>query len=171
MKKTLILLLVITFGLAGCSSWSNSRANPSNWFGGSKSVQADSAGTNPLVPTTNRKGLFSRPDPEDRSVPIETVTGLQVDPTLSGAIIYATGLAAELGAFDASLRPADPDGAPQDGVLSFTFSVVYPIERRPLGTPQSREVAVALSLSAKELEGVRVIRVTGRQNARESRRR
>lgn len=171
MKKTLVLLLLINFGLAGCSSWRDSRVNPSNWFGGSGSVQANPSGANPLVPNRQRRGLFSRPEAEDRSVLIETVTGLQVDPTLSGAIVYATGEAAELGAFDASLQPIDPEGSGEKGVLSFAFNVVYPENRRPQGTPRSREVTVARTLSAKELEGIRVIRVTGRQNARESRRR
>ncbi|MEY8843247.1 hypothetical protein AB9K41_29795 [Cribrihabitans sp. XS_ASV171] len=164
-------LLVAALGLSACGGWRDSRVNPSNWFGGSREVPVDTvpaAETNPLIPQRSGTGLLSRPEREDRSQPIMTVTELEVEPTPSGAIIRATGVGLRQGGFDAQLRP-DPTAA--EGVLAYTFRVIYPEDPTPQGTEASRTIRAAVTLSRQQLAGITTIRVSGAQNARETRRR
>jgi len=173
MRKPILVLLATTLFLAGCGGWSDSRVNPSNWFGNSRSSAVPSDGgtaANPLIPRA-RNNLFARPAPVDFSVLIETVTELRVDRTSTGATIYATGLAARQGAFGTSLRlvPADENSKPD--VLSLTFRVLYPANATPVGPEGTRIIREAYSLSDDDLRGIRLIRVTAAQNTRETRRR
>ncbi|MHA6261719.1 hypothetical protein ACXYMO_00825 [Arenibacterium sp. CAU 1754] len=171
MRKFVPALVISSLILSGCG-WSDSRVNPKNWFGRSKPVAAAPAdgSTNPLIPA-KRRGLLARPEKEDVSVPIDTITALRIEPTNSGAIIYASGVASRQGAFEARLRPDNPDLIPEDGVLNFTFRVVYPRNPTPVGSELSRTVHEAYSISAQTLSAVRTIRVSGARNAQESRRR
>ena len=95
-----------------------------------------------------------------------------VEPTATGAIVYATGVAARQGAFAARLTAAN-DGAEPDeyGVLSLSFRVTYPRYATNQGSEFSRTVHEAFSLTNLELQRVRTIRVTAAQNTRETRRR
>ncbi|MFC3616628.1 hypothetical protein ACFORG_23040 [Lutimaribacter marinistellae] len=165
-------LLMATFALSSCGGWSDSRVNPSNWFGGSSEVPVDtvpvSAETNPLIPQSTGTNLLRRPEAEDRSQPIMNVTELEVAQTPSGAIIRATGVALRQGAFNAELR-LDPTAA--EGTLAYTFRVVYPEDPTPQGTQNSRTIRAAVTLSRQSLAGISTIRVSGAQNARETRRR
>ena len=149
--------------------------NPSNWFGDSTSTTADASvqaeQVNPLVPQKTGKGLFERPDQPDRSLPIAVISELRVDPTTTGAIVTATGIATRQGAYGAQLRPIVSEENAQNGVLAYTFRVTYPEDPTPQGPERSRTVTQAVTLSSQDLEGVRLIRVSGQQNAREVRRR
>lgn len=176
MQKSLMILLAASLVLSSCSSWSESRANPRNWFGKSRSqpvstVPDDSVATNPLIPQRSGRGLLERPDAVDLSVPVYVVSELVVEPTPTGAIIRATGLAQRQGAYAAVLRPDEPDGQSEKGVLSFTFRVVYPEDATPAGSEHTRTIFAAQTLSRKNLEGIHTVRVRGETNVRESRRR
>lgn len=126
--------------------------------------------TNPLIPP-KRAGILARPEAEDRSVPIANIADMRIDPTPSGAIVNVTGIANRQGAFDAELRLSRSEEDEKNGVLSYTFFVTYPETPTPQGSERSRTINQAISLSNQDLERVRLIRVVGQQNARESRRR
>lgn len=164
--------MVAALTLSACGSWRDSRANPSNWFGKStpsEPTQVDE--TNALIPQRGGKGLFDGPEAVDISVPIATVTELRVDPTSTGAILVATGVAARQGAYDAQLRLNSSEEDQKNGVLAFTFRVVYPDYATAQGTERTRTITEAVNLSKQDLEGIRLIRVSAAQNARETRRR
>ncbi len=174
MYKTLSILLVSSLGLTACNSWRDSRANPTNWFGSSTStpteVSADDADA--LVPkTSNGRGLFDRPEPEDTSVPIAVIDELRIDATPFGAIVYASGTAIRQGAYGARLSLVESQENTKNGVMEFSFRVNYPSRSTPQGTERSRMVSDAINVTRQELEGIRVVRVVGQQNALESRRR
>lgn len=174
MYKTLSILLISSLGLTACNSWRDSRANPTNWFGSStpapSEVSADDA--NALVPKTREGGgLFSRPEAEDTSVPIAVIDELRIDATPFGAIVYASGTAIRQGAYDARLSLVDSEENKKNGVMEFSFRVNYPSRATPQGTERSRMVTDAINVTSQELEGIRVVRVVGQQNALESRRR
>jgi hypothetical protein len=170
MHKPLALTLASALVLAGCGGWKDSRVNPSNWFGRSASAEARvPEGTNPLLPQeSNARGIFAKKPPEDKSVLISQVTGLQIERTASGAIIHASGGAARQGAFDVELRKSE---TAEDGVLAYDFRVVYPEEATLKGSEFSRTLHAARTLSKQDLEAVSLVRVNGAENARESRRR
>ncbi|MDA7966923.1 hypothetical protein [Ruegeria sp.] len=176
MHKSLSVLLVSSFILSGCSGWRDSRVNPSNWFGSSQpapaTVETSVNDANALIPEQREgSGLFSRPEAEDTSIPIARIDELRIDPTPSGAIVYAAGTAIRQGAFGARLARVETEENTKNGVLEFTFRVNYPEYSTAQGTERSRMVSDAINVTAKELEGIRLVRVTGQQNALESRRR
>ena len=175
MKKSSPLLMVGTLVLAACSGWSESRVNPTNWFGSSTPAPAETApanDANALIPEQReRSGLFSRPDEELIGFPITRVDELRIEPTPSGAIVYATGTAARQGAYNARLVKVDNPENAQNGVVEYTFEVSYPDYATNQGTERSRQVTDAVNIGAKELGSVRLVRVRAEQNALESRRR
>lgn len=169
MRKPLSLLLAGAILLAGCGGWRDSRINPSNWFGSSKVSEAPVSGdVNPLIPEKTGSGIFDKPEPVDRSVLIAEVSELRIERTSVGAIIYATGIASRQGAFNVALTPTDNEDA---SVLEYDFRVVYPEFATPTGSAFSRTIHEAVSLTNEDLKGIRLIRVNGANNARESRRR
>lgn len=175
MKKSLAVVVIASLGLSACSSWKSSRANPSNWFGKSQpaAVNVDTEGdVNPLLPAGEDKlDLAGRPDAGDPTFPITQVTELKVEATNTGAIIRATGVAQREGAFNAELRRNRSEEDAQNGVLSYTFRVVYPANPTPAGSERTRSVNAARSVTNDTLEGIRVIRVVSETNALETRRR
>lgn len=170
MRAFLALSLSASLALAGC----NSNLNPVNWFGRSSAVEANpelvSEAANPLIPKT-RKSLFRSSEKPDETVPISAITEMRIDRTVSGGILVATGVAPRQGAYEPELRPDNPDLQPdENGVLEFTFRVLYPSSATPAGDERLRQITAAYSLSNEELEAVSVIRVSGAQNGREIRR-
>ena len=158
----LVGLMVVT----SCSAWRDSGANPRNWFGGSRAVEVEEV-TNPLLP--RQANVFRRrAEEEDLSEPIEFIRSLEVERSSVGAIVRAEGVTSRLGAFGLELRE---DENPEDGVLSFSFRVIYPEGPTPVGSELARTVRAAASVSLQDLQSVRIIRVSGSQNARETRRR
>ncbi|AXT33984.1 hypothetical protein D1820_02780 [Phaeobacter sp. LSS9] len=174
MQRSLALLLVGAVALSGCG-FRDSRVNPLNWFGGSDEVEVvETSGepVNPLIPVQNRVSVFARPDAVDETVLVQSVTDMRVERTPTGAIVYATGIAARQGAYGVELRldEADRDARTRDATLDFTFRAIYPDTRSALGSERTRTLRAAVSLSQQQLASVRSIRVVAAQNARESRR-
>ncbi|MCV2889897.1 hypothetical protein [Ruegeria aquimaris] len=174
MLKPLTVLVTAGMMLSACGGWRDSRVNPSNWFGPSNpapvAASAD-ADANPLIPSGGGKGLFARPDPVDNTIPITRVTELKVEPTTTGAIVYAVGIANRQGAFDAELRRVVSEENAKAGILAYTFRVDYPEDATPQGAENTRTVRAAASLTRKDLAGIKLIRVEGQQGALETRRR
>ncbi len=172
MRVTVISGFILTATiLTACNSWRNSSVNPSNWFGGSEevAVSATPANVNPLIPPARAN---ARPVSVYQGVLIETVSDLRVERDPTGAIILATGIATRQGAYEARLIPVIENDLPdENGVLTYTFEVLYPPDASPAGSEQTRRVSVARSVSLQTLEAVRLIRVVGATNARETRRR
>lgn len=169
-------LLVATTALGACSSWRTSGANPSNWFGRSRAAEvspAEFAGqVNPLMPDTNSAREFQAGEiVAIEGVAINQILSLEIERTISGAIIRADGLATRQGAYDARLIPDTFDEVPVDGVLSYRFVVKYPEGPAPVGDQATRTISVARSVTHEHLANARLIRVSGIQNAREAGRR
>lgn len=166
MRRMLAALLVVTTTVAGCGTVRESRLNPFNWFGGSREVAAgpETSDINPLIP--RQSGFFARSEVGYRGQSVEQVTELVVDRMSGGAIIRAKGLAQRTDAFN--VRLVRDEGAPQ-GTLAYALQAEYPRASRDT-IQRQREVIVAVHLTDQELEDVRVIRVTGKTNAREARR-
>ncbi|MCE8006418.1 hypothetical protein [Aestuariivita sp.] len=170
-KKPVLALILTSFVLVGCGTVRESRLNPFNWFGGSREVATTpDEEANPLVPR-ERSGIFSRPDEVYAGIPIDQITDLRIERTRTGAIILVEGIAARQGPYDVQLTPATLEDEPVDGVLSYSFDIVYPTRETAIGPERTRRVTVAHSISADVLSQVRVIRVEGARNARETRRR
>lgn len=171
MRKTILILVVATFGLSACG-FGQSRLNPVNWFGNSRSapVATDTTPVNPLIPRS--RGLFARRNVEPTyfGEPFDQIIDLTVERVPGGALIRATGLAARQGIYEVQLTPANEEETPVDGVLTYRLEGVLPTGRTPVGSQPTREVTAARVLTDQQLAGVRSIRVEGLRNARVSRR-
>lgn len=171
MHKPIALLLTGTLILSSCGTLRDSRINPRNWFGNSRSVpvSAPQEDVNPLIPEPEDKVQFNKKESkEDTTILLRDVTDLRVEQTSTGAIIYAAGLPTRLGVYDVHLLPRETD---DDSVLELEFRVAYPEEATQRGTEFSRTVRAAYSLSNHDLNGISLIRVIGADTARETRRR
>ncbi|AWB48298.1 hypothetical protein HYN69_07035 [Gemmobacter aquarius] len=146
-----LLAAMLALSLTGCGFVAKSKLNPFNWF--TKSEPRES-----IVLTAEKA--------ETRDLAAEVID-MQVLPYSAGALIRATGRMPTQGWWNAELvaRPLD-----ENGVLVYDFRVFAPVTDTPVGTPQSREVTVAVSISPQKLDGVREIVVQGATNARSSRR-
>jgi hypothetical protein len=173
MRKTLTLLAVLTLTLSACGAIRDSRVNPFNWFGKSRSVATETPQeTNPLIPRGG--GLFARARAEEEIYlgrPFEQVTDLTIEKIPGGAIIHATGLAARQGIYAVRLTPENEDEEPVDGVLTYRLEGVRPDLNTAVGTKPTREVTAGRKLTDQQLRDVRVIRVEGALNAQVTRRR
>jgi len=146
MRHSIIAILVLSTVLAGCGNFRESRLNPLNWF---RPAQQEVVGE-----------LYVRPS--DRRALVAEVTDLKVEPHSSGAIIRATGLPPTQGYWQAELVELPLD---DEGRLVFEFRIFPPPEPQRAGTPRSREITVATTLSTRKLDGVRLIVVQGATNA------
>ncbi|MBY6047635.1 hypothetical protein [Vannielia litorea] len=153
MIKPLLATMVLVTALTGCSRLAESRINPFNWFGGSRSE----ARTAPAVETVTVR---------DSRQLVGQVTRLSVERTPGGAIITAVGLPPSQGYWDAELVPATPDGLPRNGVMVYDFRIERPLEFQIEGPPRSREVTVGIHLSNIELASISRIIVRGQVNQR-----
>ncbi|WP_226780619.1 hypothetical protein [Oceaniglobus trochenteri] len=157
MARTLIATVLILGTLAGCGRVAESRLNPFNWFGSSRSEAT-------LAP----EGGYGEIDQDLRRL-MDQVSALNVEKTPGGAIIRATGLPPEQGYYDGELVSVSDD-KPVDGVLEYQFRVRPPLRPNRASTPQSREVVVGLFVTNQALDGVREIRVVAARNTRAVRR-
>ena len=161
-KHVLVGLALAVLG--ACSTISESRFNPFNWFGASEPAEARAqAGpieVPPLVPPGRTVETV------DARALIETVDALTVAPVRGGALVQASGTAATLGAFNAELVPVSR----ADGTLRLAFRVAYPREAISVGSPSQRRVNAAVVLAPDDLRGLRWIEVFGATSARVSRR-
>lgn len=169
MRTVLTVLLISSVALAGCSRLKDSRINPGNWFGKSKSTQVaqpqgqTKAEPNPLIP--QRTNVF-RPDKTEvyLGTPVDQVTDLSVERTTSGAIVRVTAVSLQQGAFDVRLTTTT-DGEPVDGVLTYRLMAVQPTDTAQ-GSPRQRTLHAARYVSNNVLERTRTIRVIGARNER-----
>lgn len=172
MRKTLPLLLAATLALTACASIRDSRVNPFNWFGQSRSERLEqTANTNPLIPRGG--GLFARARAEDQVYlgrPFEQITDLTIERVPGGAIIRATGLAARQGIYAVQLTPENEEEEAVDGILTYRLEGIRPSRPTPVGTKPTREVIAARRVTDQQLQGVRQIRVEGQLNAQVARR-
>lgn len=99
--------------------------------------------------------------PADTRDLIDTIQTLKIEPIRGGVIVRATGLAPVQGYSDAGLVLLPADGS---GHLVFEFRVAPPKGTAPQGTPASRQITAAASLTDFALTGVSVIEVHSAQN-------
>ncbi|MEQ8291741.1 MAG: hypothetical protein RIA08_05985 [Roseovarius sp.] len=195
MRFTVVALILSTLLLSACGGGlRDSRLNPANWFGRSTSVETEPAmvrtadgrvqEVNPLIGergysqlsaanrkvTTERTGLFGRKkEVIYQGTLISQVTDLTIEPTATGAIVRAVGVTTRQGAYDVRLFPLF-DGEPVDGVLTYEFLALQPINT-PQGPEHTRRIQAAQPLSHGDLEKIRTIRVIAKRNTRQSARR
>ena len=146
-----LAMLIVATALSGCARISQSRLNPFNWFGQAR----------PAPVTT----LYTLPE-ETRALVTQVLT-LKIEPYPGGAIVRATGLPPTQGYWEAELV-AQPVG--EDGKLIYEFRIFPPITTAAAGTPYSRQVVVAASVTDIKLAGVSEIVVQGESNALSARR-
>lgn len=149
MNTPLVAALCATMALGACSTISNSRLNPFNWFGGSEET-----------------AVVEVVKPADKRLLVSQVTTLKLEKMPGGVIIRAVGLPPTQGYWEAELvaRPVE------DGVIIYDFRIFPPITAQISSTPQSREVTVGAYLSDVKLDAIRQITVQGANNALTSRR-
>lgn len=100
-------------------------------------------------------------DPRDL---VTSVTSARRDRLPGGVIVTATGLPPSQGWWAAELVPLEAET--DSSTLAFEFRIARPRGLQPPGSPQSREVVVALFLSDQRLQGIRDITIIGTQNRR-----
>lgn len=171
MRRLTTLLVISTLVLSACSGWRDSRVNPSNWFGKSRSApspQATAASTNPLLP--ERVGIFRRDKREVyEGTLLDEVTDVVIERTSTGGIVRVTGMSRLQGAHDVRLT-SENDGKPVDGVLTFSLKALQP-EDQGIGTRAGRTVRVGRYVSSHVLERTSTIRIVADRNVRTTRRR
>ena len=139
----LVTLLVL---LTACAAIRSAPLNPLNWFGPARAAPVAELVT-------------ARADP--RAL-VAQVTELTVELYPGGALIRATGLPPSQGFWQAELVRVE---TADTGALVYDFRIFPPPLPRPAGTPQSREVVVAISASDIALDGIARITVQGADNA------
>ncbi len=151
MRLPILSVVILAVALGSCARLAQSRFNPLNWFG-----QARQAGTADLYVL-----------PQDPRALVAQVTVLKVEPYPGGAIVRATGVPPTQGYWDAELvaQPLD-----ENGRLVYEFRIFPPPVPAASGTPFSRQVTVAASISNIKLQGVATIVVQGAGNALSARR-
>lgn len=136
-RRLAVVLLASALALAGCS-----------WFGGKDKEEAPAAAAEA---------------PEVRVEPVEQVTDLEIGRTRYGYLLLATGLAPRAGYGKPELRPRR-DGKPSpEGFLDFDFVARAPdpsLEAEK-GSLAARTLRAAVELKARDLRGVRGVRVHG----------
>ena len=175
MRRVVILLVISSIAISACGRVRDSRINPFNWFGGSREAPAASeisrGEANPLIPSSER-GLFSGRDGGEGDylgVPVETVSNLVIERVPGGAIIRAEGVAQYQNVYEVQLTPVVENGtADESGVLEYRLEARIPASPVGGGSERVRTVSAARVVSDQDLENVRQIRVTARQNSRVS---
>lgn len=148
MKLRAILALTLAFGLTACGT----ALNPFNWFGGdefNETIRVEDTGA-----ITDPRGLVTQ------------VLSMSVERMPQGAIVRAAGLPPRQGYWAVDLVETERTA----NALTFEFRVAEPIRPTRTGTPVSREVVTATSLTRAELDGIRTITVVGATNRRSVRR-
>jgi hypothetical protein len=171
-------LLVAIMTLAACGAVRDSRVNPLNWFGGSRSepIQRDAQQeVNPLIPQTDRVGLFANTRDAANAylgTPIDQISELVIERVPGGAILRVTGVSEVLGIYDVRLTPTNVDDvADADGVLTYRLEGVRPARVVRGGTEPQRTVTAGRHLTDNQLARAQVIRIEGRLNAQTTARR
>lgn len=136
--------------VTACGGFGTSKLNPLNWF---KRAAPEA------IEFVQR--------PVDARALVPQVSDMKVEAYPGGAIVRATGVPPSQGWWDAELVKIESEDA---GVLVFEFRIFPPPTPRPAGTPFSRQVTVATSVSDIALDSISKIVVQGETNALSSRR-
>ena len=159
MLRATLLGTAVLLTLTGCARIADSRFNPVNWFGSSTEAPVDANGqTRPLIPANNRNVAI------DNRTMVQSITSLDIDPTPSGAIVRAVGVAQTQGYFNAELVSRGV----ANGVLDLEFRAQAPTALEVPGTTQSRQISAAHVIERSDLAAIRSVRVTAATNARTS---
>lgn len=169
MRKPVMLLIVAAMVLTGCATISESRFNPINWFGQSRSepVTTEAGETNPLIPRRRASIFFGERDAAYRGRPVGEVSELLVERRPGGAIIRVEGIADRVGPFDVRLTRDEAESDAQ--TLTLTLRALQQAGPRNTG-PLARRVMAAVWITDQDLRGIRTIRVKGERNIRTVRR-
>ncbi|WP_299147555.1 hypothetical protein [uncultured Tateyamaria sp.] len=179
MRLRTVSLFVALIALTACGAVRDSRVNPFNWFGQSRSQPVQRSEepkeVNPLIPVDRGPGLFAslrRGNEEYFGTPIDQVSELVIERVPGGAIVRATAIADVDNVYDVRLIPANDDLEPdEDGVLVYQVEGVHPEDRRRTTTQRQRTFVVADRITDRKLADIRSIRVEGGRNAQSSARR
>ncbi|MFU8777312.1 MAG: hypothetical protein ACNA7M_06545 [Roseovarius sp.] len=172
MQRRVFLSLVAMSALAGCGGYRQSRANPRNWFGRSRSRAKPTAQapeiTNPLIPNRDDAVFRGRRQRIYEGTPVDQVTRMVIERTSDGAIVRVEGVTLRQGAFDVRLI-SETDREPVNGVLELRLMAMQP-ENQPQGSERARTVLAAVFVSNQKLDRAKEIRVIGGRNEQVSRR-
>ena len=153
--RVLTLLLCAGLAVSGCARLAESRLNPLTWFPRlTETRAAQPAVRRPLVEPGNRLQVI-----EARPL-VAAVRDLRIERASEGAIVRATGQALGSHAFNAQLTR---EGI-EDGVLIYAFRAEYPAHSQPAPAALT-EITAAATLDARELAGLRGVRVVAQNNA------
>jgi len=156
MLRPLPMFLVVALALSGCARLAESRLNPMNWFGGQRSAGVATTGeVRPLLPPG---GVIVT----DARQLIADVTEVSLERTATGGILRATGIAATQGWFNAELVAVALEGS----TVTYEFRAEPPAGFEATGTQASRQITVAIVLTAAQLAAVSQLRVVAAGNAR-----
>lgn len=161
MTRQLIISGIVFSLLASCSSVSQSKINPLNWFGPSEPAPAGIQ----VLPTLAPQNGYA--DFVDTRQLIAAVSDVTISKTSTGAIITATGHTPSLGYFDAQLVPVSASTA-RDLVLE--FRVRAPSSNVGTGSAKQRELIAARSISTGQLNALTSVTVHAANGARTTRR-
>lgn len=188
MRILLSVLVLSSLVLAGCGGFRDSRANPANWFGKSKSKTVvategyEVEEVNPLIAgkkdsklvaanatSIQKSGILRRRDKVViyEGTLVDQVTDLRIERTSSGAIVHATAQTVRQGSFDVRLVP---DGEPANGVQRYELRA-YQLVSKPQGPARTRTYEVAEFISKHDLDEISTIEVRANRNVRSTRRR
>jgi hypothetical protein len=167
MFKPISVLVLSALVLTSCGTVRESRFNPVNWFGRSESrpVSVD-PNTNPLIPARNVSIFRQDRDEGYRGWDLGEITELVIERRPGGAIVRATAVADQQGAFDLKMVKIDEES--DATTLTYAFRGIQP--RGAQGSPDSRTHSVAVWLTDNELLGIKVIQIKGARNVRTVRR-
>ncbi|MCT4558584.1 MAG: hypothetical protein N4A61_11060 [Pelagimonas sp.] len=167
MFKPISVLVVSAVVLTSCGAVRDSRMNPFNWFGGSRSEPVTTeTDVNPLIPASRQSIFRSETNPDYQGWDVSEVVALSVDKRPGGAIINATGRTERQGAFELKLVKIDAESDAK--TLTYAFQAIQ--VPGPRGSDQSRTLTAAVALTDQELLGIRTIRVKAKNNMRVARR-
>lgn len=157
--RLISLLLIAGLTTTGCARLADSRLNPVNWFasgGGAIGAADPNAPLPALVPADRFTEAF------DGRRLVAEVTSVSLDRTPEGGILSARGRAQSQGWFNAQLVLVSVEGR----TATYAFRVDAPRTTVQTGTPASRQITAATSLTVAELAALSSIRVQGAGNTR-----
>ncbi|WP_297771586.1 hypothetical protein [uncultured Roseovarius sp.] len=159
--------------LAGCGGgFRQSRANPRNWFGRSRSrrrvPQTPADNSNPLIPEREDSIFRRNREKVYEGTLVDQVVETVVERTNDGGIIRVSGQTLRQGAYDVRLV-SDTGGEPVNGTLEYKLMAIQPVDE-PQGAARARTVQAAVFVSSQTLDRADVVRVVGARNAQVSRR-
>lgn len=160
MLRATLLGTAVFLMLTGCANIGISFI-PVNWFSSSIMAQLDTNGQPPtLIPSNHRTAVI------DNRTLVQSIISLNVDPTPTGAIVSAVGVAQTKGYFNAELVSNNIT----NGVLELEFRVQTPTSLAVPGTIQSRKISAAYFINRSDLLTISSVQVTAETNARTSNR-